>query len=115
MNPQREPWAQGFPGWYVLPTDRDAGLDQDRSRLQETLLVGADTKTKTDASAYWSCLECRAPQGSSAGAQRQGRDVPRQSFFHAQQWRKHYRASLVSLQPDGHEETEVNSLIKKDT
>ena len=42
------------------------------------------------------------------------RDVPRQAFFQlAQQWRSITGASLVSLQLEGHDETEVRSLIEQ--
>ena len=42
------------------------------------------------------------------------RDVPRQAFFQlAQQWKEHWRTSLVSLQLDGHDEAPVRSLIER--
>ena len=59
----------------------------------------------------WSAGRHKAPQPERSA---RVRDVPRQAFFQlAQQWRKHHRASLVSLQLDGHDEAQVNSLIQK--
>ena len=117
MGPHHEPWAQGIPqvGTYYLPilmkawtkSGRDGGRPYLRARIrkkrQESPRIGL----------VWSAGRHKAPQPERSA---RVRDVPRQAFFQlAQQWRIHHRASLVSLQLDGHDEAQVNSLINEGT
>ena len=58
----------------------------------------------------WSAGHHKAPQPERSA---RVRDVPRQAFFElAQTWRERHRATLVSLQLEGHEEQSVQSLIQ---
>ena len=115
MGPHHEPWAQGIPqvGTYYLPilmkawteSGRDGGRPYLRARIrkksQESPRIGL----------VWSAGRHKAPQPERSA---RVRDVPRQAFFQlAQQWRIHHQASLVSLQLDGHDEAQVNSLINE--
>ena len=58
----------------------------------------------------WSAGRHKAPQPERSA---RVRDVPSQAFFElAQTWRERHRATLVSLQLEGHEELPVQSLIE---
>ena len=102
------------PGWYLLPTYRDASLVQVWSRCWAALFEGRIRKQKQTPpriGLVWSAGHHKAPQPERSA---RVRDVPRQVFFQlAQQWRKHHRASLVSLQLEGHNEVPVRSLIER--
>ena len=115
MNPQREPWAQGIPqvGTYYLPivmqawnkSGRAGGRPYLRGRIRKQM------QASPRIGLVWSAGRHKAPQPERSA---RVRDVPRQAFFQlAQQWRKHHRASLVSLQLEGHDETQVHSLIER--
>ena len=114
MAPQREPWAEGIPqvGTYYLPIVMRAwtrsGRDGGRSYLQRRTCHKRQPSLRLGL--VWSAGRHKAPQPERSA---RVRDVPRQAFFQlAQQWREHHRASLVSLQLDGHDEAPVRSLIE---
>ena len=103
MGPQRQPWAEGIPqvGTYYLPivmqawtkSTRDGGRSYLRGRIRK------QRQASPRIGLVWSAGRHKAPQPERSA---RVRDVPRQAFFQlAQQWRKHHRASLVSLQLEG--------------
>ena len=115
MDPEKEPWAEGISqvGTYYLPivmqawnkSDRDGGRSYLRGRIRK------QKQTRPRIGLVWSAGRHKAPQPERSA---RVRDVPRQAFFQlAQQWRMHHRASLVSLQLEGHDETDVHSLIER--
>ena len=115
MGPYSKPWAVGTPqvGTYYLPIVMQAWSKSARDggrpfMSRRTLKV---RKPSPRIGLVWSAGRHNAPQPERSA---RVRDVPRQAFFKlAQQWRKDHRASLVSLQLEGHEQTPVSSLIEK--
>ena len=114
MSPHREPWAQGIPqvGTYYLPivmrawteSGRDGGRSYLRGRIRKL------KQTPPRIGLVWSAGHHKAPQPERSA---RVRDVPRQAFFQlVQKWKEDHRASLVSLQLDGHERP-VNSLVRR--
>ena len=115
MGSHKEPWAQGLPqvGTYYLPivmqgwsrSGRDVGRPYLKGRIRK------QKQSPPRIGLVWSAGHHKAPQPERSA---RVRDVPRQVFFQlAQQWRKHHRASLVSLQLEGHNEVPVRSLIER--
>ena len=114
MGPQSEPWAQGLPqvGTYYLPIVMQAWSQQGREAGRAYLHRHTPSQPRSSLriGLVWSAGRHQAPQPERSA---RVRDVPIQAFFEfAQQWRRSYPATLVSLQLDGHDDQPVQGLIE---
>ena len=118
-DPQFTPWGLGVSqiGFYFLPIVLQQWTPQAASRCAY-LQLPKERKSKSvndkplgrRIGLVWSAGRHKAPQPERSA---RVRDVPRQAFFElAQTWRERHRATLVSLQLEGHEEQPVQSLIQ---
>ena len=114
MDSLSKPWAEGIPhvGTYYLPIVMqawtNAARDGGRPFLQGRIRQRSESPR---IGLVWSAGHHQAPQPERSA---RVRDVPREAFFQlAQQWSKHYKASLVSLQLEGNNDAPAKSLIER--
>ena len=119
LHPQASPWGEGAAqiGFFFLPIVLRQWLPQTEPR-SPYLKLPTPTKPQEvqDESMgrrigmVWSAGHHKAPQPERSA---RVRDVPKEAFFElAQVWRQQHRATLVSLQLEGHEDQPVQSLIQ---
>ena len=115
LDPQSSPWGVGAAqiGFFFLPIVLKQWLPQAASRSPFLAIKPQSIKDESRGrriGLVWSAGRHKAPQPERSA---RVRDVPRQAFFElAQSWGQLHRATLVSLQLEGHEEQTVQGMIQ---